>query len=285
MKISDAFENYLSAFVIPYQSKGTVSVFVNAKKSITTHGDIEITDLNAKFVLDWQTSLSRKGISNNTIRGYTEKLRKVLKYCEANGIKCLNYSLVNSPPKQETIPEWLTAKEVKKLINEALKKRHGRSKVNRFRMAAIISTLYSSGLRVHELCKLNRKDIERKSITIIGKNGKPRIVFFDRRSIFHINNYLKLRNDSNPALFTSQNGKRLTTDKVRECFRNLSKYFHKEVHPHTLRHSYATNLLTNGCHLYTLKQLMGHSSIQSTQQYLHLVDKDLEEAFSKFHSL
>lgn len=285
MKISEIFENYLNVFVRPYQSKGTAQVFENAKKSLVKFGDINLEDLDSKYILDWQTHLNRQGLSNNTIRGYTEKLRKVLKYAEASGLDCLSYSLVNSPPKTETVPEWLTAKEVKKLIKEALRKLPGRSKVNRLRMAAIISTLYSSGLRVHELVKLNRKDIERKTVTIVGKNGKPRIIFLDNRSRYHLKNYLALRTDDNPALFVSFNEQRLTTDKVRECFRNLSKYFHKEVHPHTLRHSYATNLLTNGCHIFTLKQLMGHSTIQSTQQYLHLVDKDLEEAFSKFHSV
>ena len=282
MKISEAFELYIQRFVVPYQARGTRTVFECAKKSIVAYRDIELEALDLDFVLKWQTSTEA---SENTVRGYTEKLRKVLKYWKANGVNCLDFSLVPSPRRKINIPEWLSAKEVKKLINEALKKRNGRSEIGRLRMAAIISVLYSTGLRVHELCKLNRTEIKGHSITIIGKGGRPRLVFFDRRSIYHLNNYLEKRTDNHPALFVSGAGKRLSPDKVRDCFRNLSKYTDKEVHPHTLRHSYATNLLQNGCHIFTLKQLMGHASIQSTQQYLHLVDKDLEDAHHKFHSV
>lgn len=282
MKISEAFELYVLCFVTPYQSPGTVSVFRYAQKSLKEFQDIELTELDQNYVLAWQRSLEKK-LSANTIRGYTEKLRKVLKYHKASGVDCLDYTLVHSPRKNETVPEWLTSKEVKKLIQEALKKRNGKSGLTRYRMAAIIAILYSTGLRVHELCNLNKKDIKGLSITIIGKGRKPRIVFLDRRSVYYLDLYLEKRKDNHPALFTSLMDERLTPHKVRACFRRLSHYIGKEVHPHTLRHSYATNLLENGCHIYTLQRLMGHSSIQSTQQYLHLVDKDLEEAFDKYH--
>lgn len=281
MKISEAFELYISRFVIPYQAKGTRTVFECAKKSIIAYKDIELKKIDLDFVLKWQTHTEA---SNNTIRGYTEKLRKVLKYWKANGVECLDYTLIPSPPKKTNIPEWLSSKEVQKFIGESLTKRNGRSEIGRARSAAIISVLYSTGLRVHELSKLNRSDIKNQSITIIGKGGKVRLVFFDKRSMYHLDKYLNLRDDNHPAMFVSTYGKRLSPDKIREAFRNISRYFDKEVHPHTLRHSYATNLLKNGCHLYTLKQLMGHSSIQSTQQYLHLVDKDLEDAYKKYHS-
>lgn len=282
MKISEAFELYVLCFVTPYQSPGTARVFRYAQKSLKDFQDIELSELDQKFVLAWQRSLEKK-LSANTIRGYTEKLRKVLKYHKASGVKCLDYTLVHSPRKEETIPEWLTAQQVNELIREALKKRNGKALITRHRMAAIIAVLYSTGLRVHELCNLNKKDIKGLSITIVGKGRKPRIVFLDKRSIYYLNDYLSLRKDNHPALFVSLGAERLTPHKIRECFRRLSEHFGKEVHPHTLRHSYATNLLSNGCHIYTLQRLMGHSSIQSTQQYLHLVDKDLEEAFTKYH--
>jgi site-specific recombinase XerD len=281
MKISEAFELYVLCFVTPYQSSGTAGVFKRAQKSFKKFQDIELTELDQSYVLGWQKSLSH--LSPNTVRGYTEKLRKVLKYHRASGVDCMDYTLVHSPKKQETVPEWLSAKEVNKLIQESFRRRHGRSKITRYRTTAIVAILYSTGLRVHELCNLNKKDIKGLSISVIGKGQKPRIVFLDKRSVYYLNEYLNLRKDNNQALFVNLQGDRLITDCVRDSFAKLSKYIGKEVHPHTLRHSYATNLLENGCHIYTLQRLMGHSSIQSTQQYLHLVDKDLEEAFDKYH--
>jgi integrase/recombinase XerD len=284
LKLSEAFLEYIAIYVAPYQSQATVKQFRCAMQSLKAQ-EILLKDLDQAFIISWQQSNLRQGKSANTIRGYTEKLRKVLRYHRAKGADCLSPDLVHSPPKDDKNPEWLTPKEVDKFIKEALRKRPGRSEKCRLRNGAIISTLYSSGLRIAELAKLNIEDIRTNSVSIIGKNKKHRIIFIDNRSRELIKMYLKLRKDSNPALFVSTEGNRIDPCKIREAFRLLSKPFGKRVHPHSLRHSYATNLLNNGCHIYTLQRLMGHSNIISTQQYLHLVDKDLEESYQKFHSI
>lgn len=282
MLLQEAFDQYIARYVIPYQSSGTVRVFQRAKISICTK-DKNLEDFTTEDVLNWQNNLL-KTCSVNTVRLYTEKLRKVLAYHQSLGKECISPSLVHSPKPHITAVEWLTAYEVKLFIDEALKKRHGRSKTARYRNAAIISLLYSTGLRVHELTKLDRDSIiNNKSITITGKGGKQGIVFVDKRSTYLISEYLNLRTDTNRALFVTLDGQRLCTDKIREMFTCLSKYFHKKVHPHMLRHSYATNLLTNGCHPFTMQRLMRHATFLSTQKYLHIVNKELEEAYEKYH--
>jgi site-specific recombinase XerD len=280
--LSEAFDVYILLYVIPYQAVGTVRVFQRAKLSICKE-DLKLEDLTTEDILNWQNNLS-KTCSINTVRLYTEKLRKVLAYHHALGNKCISPHLVHSPKGKISRIEWLTPCEVKSFIDEALKKRHGRSMIGRYRNAAIIALLYSSGMRVHELTSLDRDCIVNgKSITIIGKGGKQGIVFVDKRSIYLINQYLSLREDNNEAMFVTLQGERLCTDKIREVFSCTSRHFSKKVHPHMLRHSFATNLLENGCHPYTMQRLMRHSTFLSTQKYLHIVDKELEQAHNKYH--
>lgn len=282
MQLSEAFDIYIQQYVIPYQASGTVRVFQRAKLSICKK-DCLLEDFNTQDVLNWQNNLL-KTCSVNTVRLYTEKLRKVLAYHKSLNNECLSPNLVHSPKPQLSTVEWLTPCEVKQLIDKAMKKQNGRSKIGRYRNAAIIALLYSTGLRVHELTKLDRDSIiNNKSITIIGKGGKQGIVFVDKRSIYLINEYLSLRKDTNRALFITLDGDRISTDKIRNVFSCLSKYCDKKVHPHMLRHSFATNLLENGCHPFTMQRLMRHSTFVSTQKYLHIVDKELESAFEKYH--
>ena len=284
MNLSEAFLEYIEMYVQPYQSIKTVWQFQYAQRSITAYGDPNLKDLDQDFIRKWQYSLLKRGLSPNTVRGNTEKLRKVLKYHYAKGNDCLSPDLVHSPAKVCTNPEWLTEREVNKVIKLALKPRERCSKLNQARLGAMIALLYSTGLRVSEMAKLDIKDIEQDTIPIIGKMSKHRLVFIDKRSRRLLNQYLNLREDDNPALFVSGKGYRLDTCKIRLQFRKLSKLYGKRIHPHTLRHSYATNLLGNGCHIYTLQRLMGHSNIVSTSVYLHVLDPELQEAYSKFHS-
>ena len=285
MLLSEAFTEYVQIFVKPYQASGTVRSFECAKKSFINYKDIILDELTQEYVLQWQTTNIESGVSPNTIRGYTEKLRKVLRHFRAKGENCLSPDLVYSPRKIEKNPEYLTAKEVKQLIDEALKKRHGRSKISRYRTAAIISILYSTGLRISEMCKLDIEHIKTPEVAIIGKYGRHRIVYLDPRTQYLIKEYLSLRADEHPALFLSGYGHRLDPNKVRETFRCLSKFYGKQVHPHMLRHSYATNLMSNGGHIFKVKELMGHSSIQSTSRYLHVTNPELKEAYTKYHSV
>lgn len=284
MLLSEAFNVYKTQYVLPYQSSATARVFERAKISLHEH-DKELSDFDTQDVLNWQNNLL-KTCSANTVRLYTEKLRKVLAYHHATGVHCLSPYLVHSPKAEVSKIEWLSPKEVKALIKEALTKRHGRSKLGRYRNAAMISLMYATGLRVHEVMALNRDCIVNNvSITVIGKGGKQGLVFVDERTIYLIKEYLAIREDDNKALFVSLLGNRMSTDKTREVFACLSEHFHKKVHPHTLRHSFATNLLQNGCHPYTLQRLMRHSTFLSTQKYLHIVDKELETAHEKFHTV
>lgn len=248
-------------------------------KSLTSFlGDIPISSLSFDKVRDWKLSMEARNLSVITIRGYLIKLRVVLAYLESKGYSVLSPVQIPLPKRIDTLPSVLTPEQVQLLIDSTLKPRN----------KAIISLLYSTGLRVSELCSLNCNNVAESYFTVVGKGGRSRICFIDQRSASLIKQYLRQRRDNSPALFISPfNGLRMTPGNVQEIFKYARKKagFNFPVHPHTMRHSYASNLMINGIDLYQLMKLMGHSSLQTTQIYLTITDKHLAEDYEKYHSV
>lgn len=252
--------------------------FVAMKSLIDFLGDVYVQDLTFDNVRDWKISLEKRHLSAVTIRGYLIKLRVVLAYLHTKGYDVVSPEQIHLPKRVDTVPETITPQQVELLIGATRKLRN----------KVIISMLYSTGLRVSELCSLNRKDVDNEYFTVIGKGGKSRICFIDQRTQRLLKRYLAERYDNDPALFISPFiGSRITPGGVQEVFKYARKKagFDFPVHPHTLRHSYATNLMVNGIDLYQLMKLMGHSSLQTTQLYLHVSDKHLEENYRKYHTV
>jgi len=252
--------------------------FVTLKSLVGYLGDIPVSSLSFEHIRDWKLSLEKRNLSAITIRGYLIKLRVVLGYLNSKGYNVLPPEQIPLPKRIDTVPSVITPEQVQLLINSTRKARN----------KAIISMLYSTGLRVSELCALNRIDIQENYFTVIGKGGKSRICFIDKRTRRLLERYLAKRCDNDPALFISPLiGARITPGGVQELFKYARKKagFDFPVHPHTLRHSFATNMMINGIDLYQLSKLMGHSSIQTTSVYLHLNDKHLAEDYKKYHSV
>ena len=160
---------------------------------------------------------------------------------------------------------------------------------------AILETLYSTGLRVSELTSLNRDqvDLKRREFMVRGKGRKPRIVFLSARASNAIETYLEKRNDNLRPLFINnikkeildEDKRRLTPVSVENIVKKyaLRAGIIKKVTPHTLRHSYATELLINGADIRSVQEMLGHSSITTTQVYTHVTDKKLREIHEKYH--
>lgn len=172
---------------------------------------------------------------------------------------------------------------------------------------SMLETLFSTGLRVSELAKLNIEDInlQKDEFTVLGKGGKNRIVFLSEQARFWIRLYLQARHDMNPYLFISHDKRRGNKIKAgkskgkmeavdehitpRSIQRTVQKWakaagITKPVTPHTLRHSYATDLLQNGADIRSVQSMLGHSSITTTQIYTHITDKELRNVHKKFHN-
>lgn len=219
-------------------------------------------------------------------------LRAFLKYLAKRDIKTLPAEKVELPKIQRASIEFLDGSEVARLL-EAPKTINPLG----IRDRAILETLFSTGLRVSELVSLNREkvNLERGEFSVRGKGGKERLVFLSPDARIWLSKWLSLRQDEYPALFIpiTKKGKiikkseeiRLT---ARSVERLVKKYallagITKDVVTHTLRHSFATDLLMSGADLRSVQQLLGHASVTTTQIYTHITNQQLREVHQAFH--
>ena len=166
-------------------------------------------------------------------------------------------------------------------------------KIESLRDKAILEMLFCSGLRVSELVALNRENfsLQKNEFTVEGKGNKRRVVFMSEPAQKALYQYLKKRRDPDPALFVRHHRTKSSDNlrlSVRTVQRIVKKYsiragITKSIHPHTLRHSFATDLLRNGADIRSVQALLGHSSISTTQIYTHITDKHLREIHKEYH--
>lgn len=221
-------------------------------------------------------------------------LRGFFKYLSRRGIKSLDPSLIELPHVVRKQVTFLHFDEVEDMLNQI-----DLSTESGLRDRAIIELLYSGGLRVSELINLNRDSInlERREFVVRGKGQKDRPIFISEAAADRIAEYLGARTDSLPALFlnnsknqqsvdTSGNFRRLTPRSVERIVEKYARMagITKHVSPHTLRHSFATDLLMNGADLRAVQSMLGHADISTTQIYTHVTDAHLREIHEKFHS-
>lgn len=285
MTISEAFEVYRTDFIVfKNQSCRTEEAHNYVCRSLTSFlGDIPLADLTFAQVRDWKTDLD-KGRTSETVRMYVIRLRVVLKYLRARGYDVLDPESIPVPNRQDKVPSFITCQEISKLLEANNVPRS--CQINRTRNKAIISLLFSSGIRVSELCSLDKEDLHENSFTVVGKGGKARLCFFDDRTRQYVDSYLKLRKDGNPALFVSNENKlRITRGNVQFIFRCCARRTGIVCHPHTLRHSFATNLLRNNCNMRYVQELLGHASLQTTQMYTHVINEDLHRVYREHHKI
>ena len=221
-------------------------------------------------------------------------LRGFLKYLAKRGIHSLDPSLVDLPRAAKKQVTFLHFDEVERLLAEI-----PIDTETSLRDRAIIELLFSGGLRVSELCNLNRDSINlaRREFMVRGKGKKDRPIFIDQTTADHLEEYLSARSDTLPALFLNNSSNQNIPDtsgdfrrlSPRSIERIIQKYARlagitKHVTPHTLRHSFATDLLMNGADLRSVQSLLGHANIATTQIYTHITDPHLKEVHEKFHS-
>ena len=221
-------------------------------------------------------------------------LRGFFKYLAKRGIKSLDPSLIDLPRAAKKQVTFLHFDEIERLLAEIpLGTESG------LRDRAIIELLFSGGLRVSELCSLNRDSInlERREFMVRGKGKKDRPIFIDKSTAECIEDYLNMRTDTLPALFlnnsanqqipsTSGDFRRLTPRSIERIVQKYTRLagITKHVTPHTMRHSFATDLLMNGADIRSVQSLLGHANISTTQIYTHITDPHLKEVHEKFHS-
>lgn len=227
-------------------------------------------------------------LSRKTQNYYLIALRSFLKYLAKREVKSLPAERIELAKISEHSLDLITSYE----LEEILKVAKG-SDLKSLRDKAILELLFSTGLRVSELCALPR-DINLKSdeLSIRGKGGKVRIVFLSSVAKEALKAYLDVRKDMSDALFVRIGGKDNKISKAldRHSVEAIVRHYatkagiSKKVTPHTMRHLFATDLLSNGADLRSVQAMLGHSNISTTQIYTHVTDKHLRETHKKFHS-
>lgn len=246
-----------------------------------------VKDITEKSIRNFRVKLARENLKKITQSYYVISIRNFLKFLIKRGIKALSPEMIELPKVSRRDIEVLDYAELERLL-QAPKGGDLRS----LRDRAILEILFSTGLRLSELCSLNRNiDLKRGEISVRGKGDKLRVVFLSDGAKTAIKNYLDKRNDIDEALFVSldKNGKalkRITGRAVQRLvdFRAREAGISKKVHPHQLRHQFATDLLINGADVRAVQEFLGHANISTTQIYTHLTNKELREIHKAFHA-
>ena len=235
-------------------------------------------------VREFRLSLNRLGIKQKTANYYLIALRAFLKFLRKRGIESLNPERIELAKVGQRDLDLITHDELNRLMQSP--KGEG---LQALRDRALLELLFSTGLRVSELCALNRDlDLSREEFSVRGKGEKIRVVFLSSAAKQAIKAYEHKRGDIEEALFVqmSRNGAgRLTPRSVERLIKQyaVKAGITRKVTPHTLRHSFATDLLQNGADLRSVQALLGHANIATTQVYTHVTDKHLREVHRAFH--
>lgn len=258
-----------------------------------------IADLDLVTVRKYRVFLAnREDAKGLTLKRVTQNyyviaLRSFLRFLIRNDFKTLDPSRIDLPKTESRSLKFLEREQIDRLVTSI-----DTSKEEGIRDRAIFELLFSTGLRVSELVRLNHDQInlERREFGVIGKGGRARVVFISDRAEEWIIRYLKERKDNFKPLFIRYSGKITKDDngeKMRLTARSIERIVKKYVRltrlpvdatVHTLRHSFATDLLTNGADIRSVQEMLGHKNIATTQIYTHVTNKQLRDVHKTFHS-
>jgi site-specific recombinase XerD len=259
----------------------------------------DVRDIDEHSVREFRLWLNRQPGTNaesmkrRTQNYYMIALRAFLKFLRKRDIPAISPEKIELAKLPERQLDLITSAELERLMHaprEAFAKEKDPDKARAFlRDCAILEFLFSTGLRVSELCALNADtDLTRDEVSVRGKGEKVRVVFISPTAKESVVAYLKARNDMEEALFVDGRLNKLRRITPRDVQRHLKSYVARAgitsvVTPHTLRHVFATDLLSNGADIRSVQQLLGHASINTTQIYTHITDSHLREIHKKYH--
>lgn len=289
MKIEQAFTKYLQFCVIEKNLrpltisnyKDDFKVFLEYFPYIEDTDDLLIGDIDE---FNYKQSIDELKVT--TIKRRISTLKNFYIFLESEGIKTGIIKEVLTPKATKYLPEYLTIEEVNDLFSS-----FKNDTFEEIRDYAILEMIYSCGLRVSELIELKLKDInaQEKVVKIVGKGFKEREVPIRDEALIALNEYLKYvkKNvivvDKN-IIFLNKHGKKLTRQYVWQMIKDRAKKagITKDISPHTLRHSFATHLLSKGCDLKVVQKLLGHENIETTQIYTHVAEEKILNIYDKY---
>lgn len=299
---------YLSEIIVDFleyleieknRSQKTIATYDHYLQRLVEYADdMKMSELDYEVVRKFRLWLNRfedtngDPLSKTTQNYHLIALRSLLKYAARRDVKTLSADKIELAQTKRKQVTFLTAEEVSRLIAQP-----DTSTETGLRDKAILELLFSGGLRVSELVNLNRDHINLKRLEFMvrGKGQKDRPIFISEQAAQAISAYLKKRGDSLAPLFIRYSGssdllqdgefRRLTARSIQRLIQTYAKRagITKKVTPHTMRHSFATDLLMNGADIRSVQSLLGHSNIATTQIYTHVTDQHLKKVHEKFH--
>lgn len=256
----------------------------------------KIEDIKKEDFDTWRLSLADSWLSVKTVNAHIITIRSWLKYLKKEEINCLDPTTLDLMKVQDREVTFLTSEEIERFFSSI-----SRETIQGKRDYAICECIYSTGLRISELTALDRGDVNLETLefAVRGKWGKLRVVYLTEAARDGIRDYIDARNDHFAPLFIRHNysEENINSFLLDDANMRLTRFFItnmvkeygvragilKNMHAHTLRHSFATTLLTNGADIRIIQELLGHASITTTQVYTHVTNPKLKEAHKKFH--
>lgn len=272
-------KNYSENTIISYE-EDIVEYLEYLKREGLSLYDIKYSDL--RFLLDYY---DKRKLSSLSIRRKISSLKGFYKYLvRMNKILDNPFSYVTLPKKEKKLPQYLNYNEMMEIFDSI-----DTSTLLGLRNRLIMELLYATGIRVSELVNMtiDKMNLENKRIVVTGKGDKTRIVFFNDVAKNYLKKYLEESKiiRKTDFLILNQHGKKITTEGIRLIINKIIRETSivKHIHPHTLRHTFATHLLNNGCDLLTVQELLGHSSISTTGIYTHVTTEHVKDVYYHTH--
>ena len=240
-----------------------------------------LTEVKEKDIRNYLNNLNKKKKDASTISRYISTCKTFYKFLYKNNIidkKDYPLNKITYPKKDKKLPKFLYYNELTDIINESEKDKDG------IRDRLIIEMLYATGVRISELINIKLTDIDKgnKKIRVIGKGNKERIVYYGEYAEEVLKKYLSvhIRKDNN-YLFLNAHGNPLSDRGVRYIIDKIMKKLSIKTHvtPHVLRHTFATDMLNNGCDIKIVQELLGHSSLKSTEVYTHVTNDRIKKVY------
>lgn len=256
---------------------------------LSAKGVSSLREIDKQAVRRYLSRLADDGFARSSIARKLSAIRSFYRYLLREEMVSESPLATTSAPKLDRrLPSFLTTDEAKRLVETPdLSKPEGQ------RDRALLELLYASGLRVSELVSLNLEQVnlETNEIRVWGKGAKERVVLMGRPAAAALSAYVSngrprlLGGKQSPALFVSRYGARLLARRVQKLLEKYSKNMPKQVHPHMLRHTFATHLLDGGADLRVVQELLGHASLSSTQIYTHVTKSQARKIYLSAHPM
>ncbi len=293
--VIDEFLNHLK-FDLNYSEKTIIAYHsdIDEFSEYLFLNHLEYKDVNKEVIRSYLSLLLEKKQNPRTLSRKLSALRHFYNYLVNTDYLLFNpFLFVSSPKKMVRYPHGLYVEQIETLFRENM----ARSDELKYRDECIMELLYSSGIRVNELVniKLIDVDIRNRSIRILAKGRKERIVPFDKLTAKTLEDYVSNHRDnlysksndfkSMDYLFLNNRGQKLTPRGVEYILKNVEKQtgLNYGLHPHIFRHSFATHLLENGADLRVIQELLGHESLNTTQVYTHVTENSMKHQFEVSH--